>query len=445
MDVILDKWCLKEGQDKYKFMEQMVTDPAVEKVLILSDCAYASKADSREGGVGTETQIISSDVYGKADNTKFIPVICEYNEHGQPCLPTYIRNAVYIDLSSDARFFDEYEKLLRVIYDKPAHRKPKIGKPPAYITEDTAVSVRSRFQYERFCSALGDGSPSALGNARDALDSILAEMHDVRIDSDKSSPIDDLINDAIAVLKPQRDVFVDLVAVSLRYGATSVTTDALRDFWTGCIEMIDSSSNSRTSDHWHFLIREMFVYSAALLIKHGEAESLSAIVREVYPISRDSSLEYHDFCLFDLHSASLDHDRNHRLGLNRVALTADLISERADRPDVPLLNFMEADFVLCLRSLFDRKNTRGGRWFPKWIVYQTFYNQPFPVFVKAETTTGLARLLELLALPSIKDLAARIDAAYLDFRLDQWRFDFDSIEFRELMNLKKLLGIHGQA
>ena len=34
VDVVLDKWELKEGQDKYAFMEQSVNDPSVDKVLI---------------------------------------------------------------------------------------------------------------------------------------------------------------------------------------------------------------------------------------------------------------------------------------------------------------------------------------------------------------------------------------------------------------------------
>ena len=34
--VVLDKWELKEGQDKYAFMERCVNDPEISKVLIMS-------------------------------------------------------------------------------------------------------------------------------------------------------------------------------------------------------------------------------------------------------------------------------------------------------------------------------------------------------------------------------------------------------------------------
>lgn len=65
VDIILDKWDLKEGHDAIAFMEKMVTDPEIKKVVIVCGRIYAEKADSRRGGVGTETQIISKEVYDK--------------------------------------------------------------------------------------------------------------------------------------------------------------------------------------------------------------------------------------------------------------------------------------------------------------------------------------------------------------------------------------------
>ena len=47
--VIIDKWDLREGQDKYAFMERMVTDNDVSKVLMLCDREYGEKANGRLG------------------------------------------------------------------------------------------------------------------------------------------------------------------------------------------------------------------------------------------------------------------------------------------------------------------------------------------------------------------------------------------------------------
>ena len=109
VDVSLDRWDLKEGQDKYVFMEKMVTDEKVSKVLVILDKTYANKANDRAGGVGTETQIIADEIYTNVKQEKFIPIIIE-SENGNPCLPTFLKSRVYIDLSKENRFNDEYEK-----------------------------------------------------------------------------------------------------------------------------------------------------------------------------------------------------------------------------------------------------------------------------------------------------------------------------------------------
>jgi len=72
IDVVLDKYDLKEGHDKYAFMERMVTDASVTHVLVLCDQIYSEKADARKAGVGTESQIISKEVYEKVDQSKFV-------------------------------------------------------------------------------------------------------------------------------------------------------------------------------------------------------------------------------------------------------------------------------------------------------------------------------------------------------------------------------------
>ena len=72
VDVILDIWDLKEGDDKFAFMEKMVTDDSVTHVLVFSDSEYAAKADARRAGVGTESQIISREVYSKAQQSKVV-------------------------------------------------------------------------------------------------------------------------------------------------------------------------------------------------------------------------------------------------------------------------------------------------------------------------------------------------------------------------------------
>jgi len=141
VDVRLDKWELKEGHDKYGFMESMVKDPTVSRVLVLCDRQYKEKADARAGGVGTETQIISAEIYGKVKQDKFVPVVCELDEHGQPFLPVFMNTRIFIHISPTAPFADGYDRLLRNIYDRPLNQKPELGKSLAKELSDRLLPI----------------------------------------------------------------------------------------------------------------------------------------------------------------------------------------------------------------------------------------------------------------------------------------------------------------
>jgi len=68
--VVLDKWDLKEGQDKYAFMERMVTDPALGKVLMVRYRRYAEKADGRKGLPASEPSVSLRHRTGFVDTAK---------------------------------------------------------------------------------------------------------------------------------------------------------------------------------------------------------------------------------------------------------------------------------------------------------------------------------------------------------------------------------------
>lgn len=134
VDVIIDKWLLREGHDLHAFMEQMVTDDDIQKVILVCDKAYAEKANSREGGVGKEAQIISGEIYSKKDQSKFVAVVTEKDKNGYPYIPAYYISRIYIDMSDKATYNDNFERIIRWIYDKQLHEKPELGKIPSFLT-----------------------------------------------------------------------------------------------------------------------------------------------------------------------------------------------------------------------------------------------------------------------------------------------------------------------
>lgn len=125
IECIVDIYDLQLGQDVNYFMEQM---KRADKVLILSGKVYKEKADNREGGVGTETQIISNDVYNNVKQTKFIPAFVDKDENGNGYLPHYLESRKYIDFSNNKLFTDTVEEIVNHIYGFSSIKKPKVKK-----------------------------------------------------------------------------------------------------------------------------------------------------------------------------------------------------------------------------------------------------------------------------------------------------------------------------
>lgn len=111
-DIILDQTHLKFGYDKYVFMERMVTDPTIDKVFIICNKDYAEKADKRQGGVGDESMIITPEIYGKTEQSKFIPIVFEKDSQGKAYLPSYLKRIMYVDLVDEEADKGAYWNLL---------------------------------------------------------------------------------------------------------------------------------------------------------------------------------------------------------------------------------------------------------------------------------------------------------------------------------------------
>jgi hypothetical protein len=182
IDVILDVFDLKEGHDKFAFMEKMVTDLSVTHVLIMCDKTYSEKSDARKAGVGTESQIISKEVYEKVEQSKFIPVACESDGDGNPYLPAYLKSRIWIDFSTPDAVNKNWERLIRVIYGKPLHEKPKLGNPPVYITNDVPTPTSHiQAKFNSLKQAILQGKGGLQLYRRDFLDTCIEYADELRI------------------------------------------------------------------------------------------------------------------------------------------------------------------------------------------------------------------------------------------------------------------------
>lgn len=125
INVILDQYDIGLGDRIPHFMEQAVSK--VDKVLIICTPEYKQKADKREGGVGYEEHIISSELMtGK--ESKFIPILKAGDERRS--VPICLAGKKYYDLSNaeNLSYSDVEELILVGIFDKK--QKPPIGACP---------------------------------------------------------------------------------------------------------------------------------------------------------------------------------------------------------------------------------------------------------------------------------------------------------------------------
>ena len=127
IEVIFDRWHLHPGQEKQHFMEQAVTKS--DFVIVICTENYATRANNREGGVGYESMIITSEMAEHILTKKFIPVL----RLGSfaTSLPLYIKGRMGVDLRGTPYREEEYERLIRVLHGEPI-QPPPIGKKPNF-------------------------------------------------------------------------------------------------------------------------------------------------------------------------------------------------------------------------------------------------------------------------------------------------------------------------
>lgn len=428
--VILDKWDLKEGHDAFAFMEKMVTDPEIKKVAMICDEAYASRADGRSGGVGTETQIISREVYEDQEQGKFVAVIPNRDDNGQAFLPTYYKSRIYIDLSEPDKYSDNYEKLLRWIYDKPLFVRPEIGKKPSFLDEsEETVSLGTATIQKRTLSAIKESKPFASGALDEYLQTFSSNLERFRL-TEVQGEFDDAVIDSIASFLPYRNEYLSIIFAISQYAANETNIQKIHRFFESLVPYMDkpshvSSWRETDFDNFKFIIHELFLYTVAILIKNEQFELTGKLLSQQYYIEGKAQygqtvrFEYH---IFREYLRSLEH-RNNRLKLNRLSVHSDLLKERVKGSGLEFKHIMQADFLLFIRADL-HKESYYNRWFPDTLLYLGHFNNPFEIFARSSSVSYFEQVKLALGISDISELAKLMEVYAQDSqRVPRWHFE----------------------
>jgi len=440
IDVILDKWDLKEGHDAHSFMEKMVSDPEIKKVALICDNAYVTKANKRQGGVGTETQIITPEIYSKQDQSKFVAIVTERNSEGEPFLPVYYKSRIYIDLSDDENYSTEFERIVRWVYDKPIYKKPEIGSPPSFLMDDErAINLGTSARFRRAKDALKNGKEFSVAAVREYFSTLSQEMEKFRI-SGGDTEFDEQVIISIENFTPYRDELVDIIETIAVYRDDSETRNSVHRFFETLIPYLNRPGHINQWHEWdfdnfRFIIHEIYLYALAIYIKHERFQSADALMREYYVNSNENIEEkMNNYIIFREYLKSFEH-RNKRLGLRRLSLRADFLKNRCNSNYLKFEDLMQADFILYFRSC--QEDDFFKRWWPETMLYSDRYSGAMEVFARSKSRKYFEACKILIQVNSLDDLVSRIEKINSDpERIPKWQFR--SISPEQLIGIKYL-------
>lgn len=424
VDVIFDKWHLKPGHDANVFMESMVTDPSVNKVILVCDAKYAQKSDERTGGAGTEAQIITPQLYAKSEQDKFVAVVREKHDNGAPCLPVYYRGRIFFDLSDDAKYAQEFEGLVRWAWDKPAYVKPELGKKPAFLADDaSAIKIPTSVPFRRAYDAIRSGREYAEAALLEYFNVIVLEMDRFRIET--GSQNDDLFDEKIlkniSEFIPYRNEFVEIIISIAMYRPTTqygMILHRLFEQLEPYLRRPESISSWRNSDfdNFKFIVHELFLYVIAIFIKYEKFELAALMINTEYFTMEDPNKPMRPFTIFRHYLPSFEL-RSRRL--NRLSSHADILKDRCQAVGVEFRHLMAADFVLFLRAA---GSEFGFGWWPETLLFARRSSTTIEIFARAKSTAYFSRIAPMLGVTTKGELQARLDG--LDpRRIPHWQFD----------------------
>lgn len=441
IDVVFDLYDLKEGDDKFAFMERIVTDDTVSHVLAFCDKEYAEKADARKAGVGTESQIISKEIYERVTETKVIPVACELDEKGAPYLPAFFRSRIFVDFSSLEAENNNWEQLVRRLYGQPLYQRPSIGRAPAYITEDAALPLTvARLKYSTLQQAVHRQHPAVPAYRSDFLDACFefADALRVREAPDGITFRDKIIADC-GTLRQVRNAILDWVLLE------AVATPQ-EEFAQTLVETLERlcELKSRPPDvkSWNevwfeahsIFVYETFLYAVAGLLKSAAYETLHEILSAHYLLPETAQYGEGKFKKFDCFRgySTVLQDMSTDDGRRYLSPEAELIRRQADRTDIPFSAVMEAEAIVLLMSFL----TPETYWYPGTILYVPSM-APLPFFVRATRRKDFRKLAAITGTSDVEQIREAVARGEESFSSQGGGYGF-RLGFAHMMNVDKL-------
>lgn len=442
--VILDKFDLREGDDSIQFMERIVNDPTVQKVLLICDRVYAEKTNARAGGAGVEAQIISPRIYADADKGKFVAVLSERDAEGNPYLPTYYASRIYIDLSNQDKYNENFESLIRWINNKPLYRRREIGQRPAYLDEPEELSLGTAPAYRRAIEAIKSGKPSAAGALSDYFQTVSTNLERLRLQNSESEDWNDVFFKNLSSTIPLRNELNQTFEAIATYGITSDFGTKTVRFFESLVPYFDRPEGLRSwsdsdFDNFRFLGYEFFIHALAIFIGHERFDLCSLLLNSGYYNERSRELGKETISNFTVFNNTVQTLSRHNDAQTKkyTSPIGKLISERLVGTQINLSKLVQADLIAYIRSDVDSLKSRSwDMWWPHMYVYGGRHHGALEIFARAQSAAYFEKVKEFLGVSNVDDFAPLIEAHSGGQRAP--RFNYDRVNVGGLIGIDKL-------
>lgn len=404
VDVVMDIYDLKEGMEKYAFMQRTVSDPSIEKVLILCDRAYKEKADNFKGGVGDEAMVISSELYGKVEQQKFIPIVLEKDEDGNPYLPVILKSRIYIDFCDDHEV-EGYEKLVRNLWGKPDLRKPPLGKRPSWIDGSSVGTYNIKRQIAVLRTSI-NAHPDPNAALRRTAFSFAAEINSFSDSHTQEADLPKMIKDT----EPLRNCFVDLIDLFM-----------LKDKPVGCdiASLMETMYNGVAFDAngnllrecWHFFFWDIFICTTTLMLSYERYDDLHRLLNRTYflrnIIGTTNDPHPRTYSEFRQYCSMLESTFKSKVNPRLISLAADILVKREYGECITERNMVVADLTLAHLSML---YSPDHAWYPvlgpycRWAGHQLIWE-------RMVSKSFCEKMYPLLGVSSFPDFIAKVKAA----------------------------------
>lgn len=442
IDVLLDKWHLKEGQDTFKFMESMVNDETVTKVLLICDNGYVERANSRTGGVGTEAQIVSAQVYAKSRQDKFAAAVIDRDDGGNAILPTYMEGRLYFDFSEPTNYGATYKRVLRWCFGKPFHVAPIVGKPPSFLSETFVGNSSINLAASRLNSSTKLDSSRSIDSALNSLDVIekasLELKLDIANDPEPDEKIYSTIQDSIPVLEQAFQAF-DVIIVTMHIDQTVDTIHSFLENLCGESERFPErrTYSSISNDALRFFSHACLVGFIAICLKRRRFDIAANLLRIPFFVTQHNYVtgKSVDYTHFYNYLESINELRKRRLNLNRFSIHADILKDCFARIGViSFADFMEADFTLYMRYLCSiQSGKQVSAWYPVSCIYAAQSDGSFSTYARCASKAVFDRFAPILEVISADEVRAAV-AIYNTMGQSRIRYSLDSLNVARLSN-----------